>query len=339
MSAPKAFRTYRLIAERSLVLDADPVDASEPAPGAVQCMTLYSALSPGTELSAYRGDPPLRPVASPYPRLMGYCNVARVLRVGDGVPEHLCPGTLVLTHQSHRSGFCIPHEQVLAVLPDGTDPVAASVTYLFHLGYAAFLKSGATQGDSAAIVGLGTLGLTTSAVFRHGGIPVTAFSNYGIDDALQSAFGVTSVQSKSAARGVAGQQLFDHVILTSNHWDDWKLALELCAPSGVVTVLGFPGRGQGAPDFNPLDSSLFYDKQLRVQACGYTPVGLGQSRRDQPRALRYNCQFLVNAISENRLPGAALVRDVVPYTSLGDVYEEMLAGDRSAQTTVLDWSE
>ena len=53
-----------------------------------------TAISPGTELAAYVGLPPLRDGPA-YPRLQGYCNVGRVLTVGERV-RHLVPGQRVL---------------------------------------------------------------------------------------------------------------------------------------------------------------------------------------------------------------------------------------------------
>lgn len=332
------FVLHRLEQPGTLILIPDPENigpGTVPGEGQVLCQTIATALSPGTELAAYRGDPPLRPQAVVYPRLVGYCNVARILDCGAGVPGHLQPGDLVLTTQSHRSGFCVAHQAILAKLPAGLDPVTASVTYLFHLGYAAFLKSGATQGDEAALLGLGTLGLTTAAVFANGGVPMTAFSDHLIDPHLSRAFGLSSVRRKEAA-DMAGR--FNHVIVTTNGWSDWRLALELAAVSGTVTVLGFPGRAQGLPDFNPLDSRFFYDKQLTIKACGYVPSGAGESRRDQPRALTYNCQFLLSAIAAGRLPARDLVEGVRPFETLGDIYSAMSQGQRSARTFVLDWS-
>ena len=92
------------------------------------------------------------------------------------------------------------------------------------------------------------------------------------------------------------------------------------------------------PEFNPLDSRYFYDKQLRIQSCGYMPSAAGSSRRDQPRAITHNCAFLLDAINRGHLPASALIESTVPYDALDAIYAGMLAGNRSAQTYVLDWS-
>ena len=339
MNKPDTFVFYQLCAPGQLELLPDPRGLgghSTPDAEQIICRTEMSALSPGTELSAYRGDPPLRPQAIVYPRLQGYCNVSTILKCGAKVPKHLKEGDRVITQQSHRSGFMIPYQEALALLPADMDARTASVTYLFHLGYSAFLKSGAVQGDRAAILGLGTLGLTTAALFKAGGIPMTVFSNFDQLCSTVRHFGLGNTLPKKVGMN---SNKFDHVVVTTNEWADWKMALELCAPGGKITTLGFPGRGQAEPNFNPLDSRYFYDKQLTIQSCGYMPTGINESRRDRPRAIRFNFEFLLEAISDGRIPAAALIKESRSYLELGEVYSEMLAGDRSALTTVLDWSD
>ena len=334
----QSFHFYQLQAPGVLKLLPDTQGVwplMSPEAGHILCQTQATALSPGTELSAYRGDPPLRPQAQVYPRLMGYCNVATIVARGHGVADHLQVGDRVITLQSHRSGFAVAQTGVLAKLPDGLDANTASVTYLFHLGYAAFLKSGAVQGDNAAVLGVGTLGLTVAAMFANGGVAMEGFTNHAPNVKTQQAFGLRAIHRKDSEDHTSR---FDHVVVTTNGWDDWRLALELCRPGGIITVLSFPGLGQGTPDFNPLASQYFYDKQLTLKSCGYVPKDPTQSRRDQPRALHHNCQFLVEAIAASQLPAKSLIENIRAYTELDETYQDMLAGNRSALTTVLNWA-
>ena len=59
---------------------------------------------------------------------------------------------------------------------------------------------------------------------------------------------VSSVKSRFHGRGA------DLVILTSNSWESYFLALDLVRHSGRVSILGFPGRAEPAPQRNPLGS-------------------------------------------------------------------------------------
>jgi hypothetical protein len=58
----------------------------------INCETIFTAISPGTELAAYTGVEPLRP-GRQYPWLQGYCNVACVTDVGASVTS-VRPGQL-----------------------------------------------------------------------------------------------------------------------------------------------------------------------------------------------------------------------------------------------------
>jgi hypothetical protein len=102
------------------------------------CETIITAISPGTELAAYTGLEPLRP-GRQYPRLQGYCNVARVREVGASVTS-VKPGQSVLTFQSHRTAFATKANEVLHVLSDTDVPDQVVCAYLYHLGYNAVLS-------------------------------------------------------------------------------------------------------------------------------------------------------------------------------------------------------
>src|SRR5260221_2866800 len=130
--------------------------------------TLYSAISPGTEIAAYRGDPPLRP-SKVYPRVVGYCNVARIIATGKELKKYSV-GDLILTFQSHRSAFICKEEKVISPVPPDANLAEASTTYLFHLGYNALLQGNVRPGFNVAIVGLGTLGIATAALAVSTGV-------------------------------------------------------------------------------------------------------------------------------------------------------------------------
>jgi len=80
-------------------------------PREVGAETIYSAVSPGTELAAYEGLQVLRPDRA-HSKAVGYCNLARVLGCGDYVQRYR-PGDLILTLESHRSHFVCGEDEIL----------------------------------------------------------------------------------------------------------------------------------------------------------------------------------------------------------------------------------
>jgi threonine dehydrogenase-like Zn-dependent dehydrogenase len=340
MTAAREALVAELPEPQRLVWRREAWDPDSLEPSAVAARTVYSAISPGTEVAAWRGDPPLRPMKA-YPRVVGYCNVARVVTVGTAV-DRVAPGDLILTFQSHRSAFVCSQENVILTLPSEADPVSASTTYLFHLGYNALLRGGYRPGLYVAVVGLGTLGLSTVAVARAHGARVLGLSGQPALRRLAAEMGAAVALAKDdpnlperiddLTRGVG----LDLVVLTSNRWADWRLAVSLPRPGGRVAVLGFPGRGQPPPDFNPLDSQFFYDRQLSLIACGYAP-DLDVPARDVRFTIKRNCRALLDLIVSGALPAGRLVGQVVEWSRLEEVYRR-LDGDRGELLTgVLSW--
>ncbi len=333
-----ATRTAVLEASRNLHFKEEALDPAAIGDGEVLAETIVSAISPGTELAAYTGAPPLRPGVV-YPRLVGYCNVARVLACGKSV-SGVAPGDRILTFSSHRSHFCIPAADVLAVLSDGIASEDAACAYLFHLGYDAVLKSGVRAGSEVIVIGLGVLGLTTVALAALAGARVFAISDHEASRQKALAFGATECFSRSESQRLAerlGPARAGVVVTTSNTWADWRLALEGAGQRCTIAVLGFPGRQETAIPFNPLDSAYFYMRQLCIIAVGMSPE-LPDSRGFLPFNERANLQRLLEWIQSGRLRPADLVSGSFPGTQLGKAYESLLRREGDPLTYLLEWS-
>jgi NADPH:quinone reductase-like Zn-dependent oxidoreductase len=321
---------------RRLVWRDEPLPSTPPDASHL-CETIVTAISPGTELGAWIGLPPLRPETG-YPRLQGYCNVARV--VASGLDTRMAStGDLVLSFTSHRNRFVLADEDVLLVLPQGLDLGKAAVTYLFHMGYDAVLRANVRPGSRVLVLGLGALGLASVALARAAGAIVVAISDHAVPQSTARSLGAAWAGPRSADVECAAA-FDDHgadvVIITTNTWADWRLALSRAALRATVAVLGFPGRGQPPCDFNPLDSSLFYARQLRIQAVGMSP-----ERPDSRGYLRFNERdnllYLLNEIAARRLPADALISGSFPAPQLVQAYEALEHRHASPVTYLLQW--
>lgn len=284
-------------------------------PTGVVARTLCSAISPGTELAAYVGSPPLFP-GPQYPRVVGYCNVAEVVAIGEDVKACVA-GDLVLTHQSHRSAFVCDQADVLHVVDPAEDPVAASVFYLHVLGYEALLTGRFVRGGRVIVIGLGPIGHAAVATAKAFGCEVAAVSNHG---------GVDRADAESLAPSTT-------VVLTTNAWSDYDLALTLVDQRGTIAVVGFPGRESGPPPFNPLATDRFYGKQVSVAAVGAAPT---DDLPDHP-SVRSQLAEIAVLTRSGVLDARAIVSEVAPWSELGILYERLSVDRGAFVTAALDW--
>jgi len=333
-------RVYRLTAPRALELRDEELGDRPVAAHEIEAVTIYTAVSPGTELAAWSGKPPLRP-SNPYPRLVGYCNLARVVGVGNdagGIRE----GDHILTHQAHRSAFRAPAAEVLLVVRDRPDHVLRSVTttYLYHLGYVALLSGGFVPGHEVAVVGLGALGFTTASLLAAmGGRPVvltgrTEELRGSVSPRVRVASKTGPFPSEVAPPAELGG--FDLVINTSDGWSDYFLCLEIARKGGTVVLLSFPGRGQPLSDRNPLDSRLLYDKQLTIRQVGYVPE-LDVAPIDVRFTLKRNLRYLAGLIEDGRLDPGPLVGMTAGWEELNEVYRRLSIRKPGAYSALLEW--
>lgn len=329
---PNFARVAWLEGPRQLTFRDEPLAC--PSPGELLCETIVTAISPGTELAAFVGLPPLRPGRT-YPRLQGYCNVARVIACGDAV-EGFAPGDRVLTFSSHRSHFVIETDDALVKLEEGDDAGAMACTYLFHLGYSALIAGGVRGGSNVAVVGLGVLGLASVAMATVAGARVTAISDHPEPRKLAASYGAARCLTRDEARAGPNARTADVVIGTTGAWSDWDLGLVLAADRGVIATLGFPGRGQEPGAYNPLESRYFYDKQLTIKAVGMLP-----ERNDSRHFLRFNeranLAYIADLLRAGRLASGPLISGRYPANELAKAYQDLIDRTRSPVTYLLDW--
>lgn len=307
--------------------------------GYVLCETLVSVISPGTEVAAYTGAPPLRP-GNVYPRLVGYCNVARVIKVGADVSS-VSEGDRVLTGSCHCSHFLIAENDIFSIIPDALESRYAACAYLYHLGYDTVIKSGLSYGSTVVVLGLGVLGLGAVAMSSRAGANVYAISDYSTSAMIAKIFGAKRVFSRDEfeeLKLLLGNRLSDVVISTSNSWLDWDLALQIAGRNGFIGVIGFPGRGLSPPKSNPLDSQYFYDKQLHIQGVGLAPEG-NDTRQFLKFNQKDNLSFILKEIEAAHLKPDLLISDVFSWDKLEDAYNNLITRDGSSITYALEWKK
>ncbi len=319
-----------------LVLEEEELSTLQP--NEYLAKTIYSAISPGTETAAYIGMEPLRP-GNAYPRLVGYCNIARVEQIGESI-SHINIGDYILTFQSHRSAFIQNDKDFALVLPPGIHLNKAATIYLFHLGLHALQTADTKAGNTVGIIGMGTLGVTTALLSNIANAETYLLSSNITKNTLLK--GITllpkDIPSPEEIDKLTNNIGFDIIINTSNTWNDWKLALELTRKGGVIVNIGFPGRGQPLPNFNPLDPKYIYFKNIQIKSLQFinetnvTPIEFRFN-------LKRNLEYLTNNILTDKLNPDAIISDCIPYHKLETQYQKYQSRTELLFSTILDWKD
>lgn len=152
----------------------------EPGPGEVLVQAHHTCVSPGTELRCLAGK---QPDPAPWPFIPGYAMAGRVISAGKGVS--LSPGAMVYLNGTadggwlarmwggHASHAVAPADACIPV-PDGLSTLEASFAHLAAIAYHGCVVSGASAGDSVAVIGLGILGQLCARMYALLGCRVVA---------------------------------------------------------------------------------------------------------------------------------------------------------------------
>lgn len=330
-------KVFRLLNPNDLVIQEELIDLKLLKDDEFFCETLFSAISPGTETAAYSGIEPLR-VGKQYPRLVGYCNIGRVLEKGINVND-LSEGDIILTFQSHRSHFLQNSNSFYIKVNDKNFKKYTSA-YLFHLGYHALITAKNFQGHNVGVIGAGVLGYTAAIMSKVSGSKTIVLTNqqkartklndidistYKKDDNV-----IQNIFNETKSVGI------DILINTSNSWSDWKFALKLINKGGVIVNIGFPGRGEPYPKFNPLDPKYIYTKNLTIKSLSY----LNEKEVDpyeQRFNLKRNMKHIFRLIKENKISSNDIISKEINFRELEDQYKKYLSKKDHLLSTLLLW--
>jgi L-iditol 2-dehydrogenase len=223
----------------------------------------------GTDYRIWTGD---RAVS--YPRVMGHEFVGIVLAVGAGV-EGLATGEKVAVEPNYSCGECplcregnrnlcltrtavgidvdggfaeqvrVPARCCWRAPPEMLDQELV-LTEPLAVVVRAVKRGGPEPGETAAVVGVGTLGLLAIQVLKARGAKVLAVSRSTRRLALAKELGADAMAladngaEVAAARAFSGREGVDLVIETAGTAPAVGLAVELCRPGGRIVLTGLP---------------------------------------------------------------------------------------------------
>ena len=226
------------------------IDLELPAPveGQALVSSLYSGISGGTEMLAYRGeiDPDLPLDESigalsgtfSWPFRYGYSVVGRI-------HESRCslqPGATVFCFHPHQAHLLPEQEDMIDV--SGIDPRIATLLPLVETALQISLDAGPVARQPVVVMGLGAVGILTGALLHRAGATVLAADPLPWRRAVARSFSLSSVdpaELKSHVDDLTEGRGTTLIVEVSGNPKALSEALELTAHEGTVMVASWFG--------------------------------------------------------------------------------------------------
>jgi 2-desacetyl-2-hydroxyethyl bacteriochlorophyllide A dehydrogenase len=296
-----------------------PIELAPPASGQALVEVLYSGISAGTEMLAYRGElPPDLPVDETlgalggtftYPFRYGYSCVGRVEATGPGV-EGVSVGDLVFSFHPHQERLLVDASELVVV--DGLDPRVAVLLPYVETALQVTLDAGAVLGEMVVVSGLGTLGLLVALLVARAGADVVAVEPQPERRALAAELGIAAVPDTTVPH--VGQVEVPLAIECSGHPGALAAALDLLAHEGTALVASWYGTKPVCLDLG----SAFHRRRLTIRSTQVSTIPAGLSGR-----WTHGRRFGRAVQLASELPLARLATHTVPFEHAADGYAQV----------------
>ncbi len=265
------------------------------------------------------------------PLPLGYCNVGKVIAVGEDVDEFKI-GDRVASNGQHAEFVSIP-KNLVAHIPDKVSDEEAVFTVIGSIGLQGIRLLNPTLGETVVVIGLGLIGLLTAEMLLANGCRVIAYDldQTKVDIAKQKgiiAFNPTKgtdpvkfVENETKQIGA------DAVIITASAKTNEIIsqAAQMSRKRGRIVLVGVIGLN--------ISRAEFYEKELSFQvSCSYGPGryddNYEQKGIDYPLPFvrwteKRNFETVLQAISTGKLNVKPLITDVLPIDEYDKVYENI----------------
>ncbi|OOG15718.1 dehydrogenase [Sphingobacterium sp. CZ-UAM] len=278
------------------------------------------------------------------PLPLGYCNVGRVIAVGEGVNDFKI-GDRVTSNGQHAEFVCVP-KNLVAHIPENVTDEQATFTVIGSIGLQGIRLLNPTIGETVVVVGLGLIGLLTAQLLIANGCRVIGVD---IDESkleLAKKWGVIPFNPIKGDVVKFVEDLTDGigtdgVIITASSKNNSIIsqAARMSRKRGRIVLVGVIGLD--------ISRAEFYEKELTFQvSCSYGPgrydEDYEQKGIDYPLAFvrwteKRNFETILQAISSSRIHVEEMITEVVPINDYIKIYGEI--GSRNSIASILQYDE
>ena len=321
----------------------------------VRVRTLYSGISAGTEMTAYRGSNPYltkqwdaknrlflasEAPSQPYPLAgWGYEEVGEVIEVGLEVTT-LKIGDIVYGTWGHRTHHILQEDYAnKRIKPPGLDPILAIYSHIGPIALNGILDANIHVGETVAIFGLGVLGQVIAQLARLNGARV-----FGVDmiekrlelaqelGAIEFGFNPKEGSPAEQIKVLTNGRGADVTIEVSGSARALNEAVRAAAYSARVVALGFfQGEAQG----------LFLGEEFHHNRISLVCSQI--SNVDPALSYRWDRIRLIHTIMDLQANGSLNLRPVIthviPFKQAVQGFQILDETPEQALQVVLDFSE
>lgn len=344
-------------------------DVPCPTPGAGQVLvqTAVTLISPGTERSLVqfgRGgliskarqqpeklrqvidkvktdgllptlDAVLHKLDQPLP--LGYCNVGRVIELGNRVTG-LLVGDRVVSNGRHAEFVAVP-TRLCAKVPPTVPDDSAAFTVLASIALQGIRLAQPTLGETVVVMGLGPVGLLAVQLLLIHGCRVIAIDFNESRLSLAASYGAATIQlgestePVTAAVEMTGGRGVDAVLIAASTGssEPVRQAAQMSRKRGRIILIGVTGLELSRADF--------YEKELTFQvSCSYGPGRYDdtyeQQGIDYPIGFvrwteQRNFEAVIDQLASGRLKTSEMVSSRFSIQRAAEAYEQVLSNSNA----------
>jgi len=279
------------------------------------------------------------------PLPLGYCNVGKVIAVGEGVTEFKT-GDRVASNGPHAEFVCIP-KNLVAAIPDNVTDEEAAFTVIGSIGLQGIRLVNPQLGETIVVVGLGLIGLITAELLVANGCRVIGIDLDPNKVAIANSKGVIAISPRTGVdvvkyvTNITDGIGADGVIITASAKTDEIIAqaAKMSRKRGRIVLVGVIGLNISRADF--------YEKELSFQvSCSYGPGRYDD--RYEKEGIDYPLPFVrwtekrnfmavLQAIATKKLDVASLVTERILLQDFEKIYNNISNQDSIA--SILEYPE
>jgi len=329
--------------EKLEVVDEDiPI----PAAGEVLVRIAYTALSPGSNLHAYRTGTYATQWEPGNVEAL-YMGSGVIESVGAGVDDRRIGQRVAFNGAGHQEYAVLSADRVYRI-PDKLSLDVASLAYLSAWSVSALHLGGYAAAETVAVVGLGLVGASAAVTADVAGARVLGLDveSGRIDYARGLGLGCVedprTLKSGGDADRFLGTSGPDLIIETSGSWSGFRTALGLARDYSRIALMGIYRDPPPEDLLGVLHQDLFgfpskmHYQRVQIVGCGSDPDAFSEPvSRNATRSS--NFQWVLEQAARGRLNLNALVTHRLPADAIESALIDMMRGERSMIGVVFDW--